>query len=155
VDSQTVRCTPQAGERSVDAGKNTNGRKRHVLVDTLGLMLLVLVTVGSVQDRDGGRMLLERARVRFPRLTHLWVDGAYRGGLVQWVGEVCGWPLEIIKRNTDLKGFVEQPRRWVTFAGVIHPLSSAVRDFEGRSQTTKFWMYLASIQLLLRRLDPS
>ena len=68
----------------MDAGKKTNGRKRHVLVDTLGLLLLVLVTVGNVQDRDGGRVLLERTRVRFPRLTHLWADGAYSGALVRW-----------------------------------------------------------------------
>jgi len=169
VDSQTVRCTPQAGERGVDAGKNTNGRKRHVLVDTLGLLLLVLVTVGSVQDRDGGKMLFERARVRFPRLTHLWADGAYRGELVRWAREVCCWTLEIIKRNTDLKGFVVQPRRWVRTGPGGAALSKTVerslawftrcrrlvRDFEGRSQTTESWAYLASIQLLLRRLDPS
>ena len=157
VDSQTVRCTPQAGERGVDAGKKTNGRKRHVLVDTLGLLLLILVTVGSVQDRDGGRILLERAKVRFPRLNHLWADGAYSGVLVRWAREVCHWTLEIVKRNTDLKGFVVQPRRWVVERSLawFTRCRRLVRDFEGRPQTTESWMYLASIQLLLRRLDPS
>jgi len=103
------------------------------------------------------------------------------GGLVQWVGDVCRWTLEIIKRNTDFKGFVVQPRRWVRTGpeGAARPgrcrfrqdavLSKTVerslagftrcrrlvRDFEGRSQTTESWVYLASIQLLLRRLDPS
>lgn len=157
LDAQTLRTTPQGGIRGVDAGKQTNGRKRHILVDSLGLLLLVMVTAASLQDRDGGRLLLNKARLRFPRLELIWADGGYAGQLVLWAAEVCGWVVEIVKRSDNSKGFVVLPRRWVverTLAWFTRCRRLA-RDFETLPEVIEAWFYLASIHLLLRRFDPS
>lgn len=156
IDAQTVRCTPQGGPRGVDAGKKINGRKRHVLVDTLGLLLVVLVTTGAIQDRTGGIFVLGYARRRFARLRHVWADGGYAGQLVQWAKTTFNWVVEIVKRSDPQKGFVILPRRWVVERSLAWLTRSRrlVRDYEGRPRTTESWCYLANIRLMLRRLDP-
>ena len=88
LDSQSVKSTAVPGERGYDAGKQVKGRKRHVLVDTLGLLLVVLVTPASVQDRDGARLLFGRLTGACKKLRCIWVDGGYRGGLLDWVAMV-------------------------------------------------------------------
>jgi putative transposase len=113
IDAQTVRTTPQGGIRGVDGGKKTNGKKRHILVDTTGLLLLILVTAANVQDRDGAKLVFEKARVRFPRLKKVWADGGYAGQLLGWVLETCRFILEIVKRSDTQKGFVVLPRRFI------------------------------------------
>lgn len=156
LDAQTVRCTPQAGLRGVDAGKKTNGRKRHVLVDTIGLLLVVLVTSGNIQDRDGGKLVLGHAKTRFPRLQFVWADGGYAGKLVVWALSALHWTLEIVKRNDDVKGFKVLPRRWVVERSLAWLTRSRrlSRDYEGTIHTTAAWCYLANIRLMLRRLEP-
>ena len=156
IDAQTVRCTPQAGERGVDAGKSTNGRKRHIAVDTLGLLLMVIVTAASVQDRDGGKLLLQRLKLRFWSLRALWADGGYSGALVEWASTTLGWVLMVVKRPRGASGFVLLKRRWIverSFAWFTR-CRRLVRDYEGLSTTTEAWFYLANIRLMLRRLDP-
>jgi putative transposase len=113
IDSQSVKTTETPGVRGYDAGKKVNGRKRHLLVDTLGLVLMVVVHAANIQDRDGARLLLEKARGRFPRLRLIWADGGYTGKLVDWVKTLCLWVLEIVKRSDDVKGFQVLPHRWV------------------------------------------
>lgn len=156
IDAQTVRTTPQGGIRGYDGGKKTVGRKRHILVDTLGLLLLIVVTAADVQDRDGAKLVFEQARVRFPRLKLVWADGGYTGQLLEWVKSFCCFILEIVKRSDSMTGFVVLPRRWVverTFAWLTR-CRRLTRDFEGLPSTTESWAYLANIQLILRRLDP-
>lgn len=102
-----------AGERGYDAGKKVKGRKRHILVDTLGLLLIVVVHAASIKDRDGAKLVLEQVPGRFPRLARIWADGGYAGQLVSWVKECCRCVLEIVKRSDKRKGFVVLPRRWV------------------------------------------
>ena len=146
------------GPRGYDAAKNVPGRKRHILVDTNGLLLAALVHPGSVQDRDGARLLLFGlpAMPSCHRLGLIWADGAYAGELVQWVQQQCGWELRIVSRAPDQKGFCALPRRWVverTFAwlGRNRRLS---KDYEGVVQTGECLIYLAMIRLMLRRLRP-
>lgn len=155
IDAQTVRCSPQAGPRGVDAGKKTNGRKRHVLVDTMGLLLVVLVTVGSVQDRDGGQTVLTYARRRYGRLRLVWADRGYAGKLVEWVKAVLGWTLDIVKREEGQRGFVVLKRRWVVERSLAWTprCRRLTRDYEGLPATTEAWFYLANIRLMLRRLE--
>lgn len=128
-----------------------------MLVDTLGLLLLVLVTSGAVQDRDGAKLVFERARLRFPRVKLVWADGGYAGQLVEWTRKVCCWVLEIVKRSDDVNGFVVLPRRWVVERSLawLTRCRRLVRDFEGLPEVTESWVYLTSIQLMLRRLEPS
>ena len=99
------------GERGYDAGKKIKGRKRHLLVDTLGLIIAVVVTVASVQDRDGGKLVFSSVQGQ-PRLEKVWADGGYRGEFLTWTKENCAWELEIVSRTPDQKGFVVLPKRW-------------------------------------------
>jgi len=113
IDSQSVKVSAVKGERGYDAGNQINGRKRHMIVDTIGLVLAVVVTAANVQDRDGAKLLFERIRARFPRLKLIWADGGYRGKLVDWVKTKFNWLLKIVKRPDDAVGFQVLPRRWV------------------------------------------
>lgn len=115
IDSQSVRAaeTVSRESRGYDAGKRVAGRKRHVIVDTIGLLLVVMVTSASVQDRDGARPALLHLRDLFESIRLVWADGGYAGKLVDWAGEKLQLTLEIVKRSDDMQGFVVLPRRWV------------------------------------------
>ena len=89
------------------------GRKRHILVDTLGLIHGLKVHTGDIQDRDGAKLVLEPLIGKLPRFKRLWGDGGYAGQLVSWVREQTNWELEIVKRSDDMRGFVLLPKRWV------------------------------------------
>lgn len=154
LDSQSVKTTETKGERGYDAGKKVNGRKRHILVDTTGLLLTVVVHIASVQDRDGAMIVLQKAKQSFWRLQLIWADGGYAGKLVNWAKESCQWILEIVKRNDDVKGFHVLPRRWVverTFAwiGRYRRLS---KDYESLTQTSETMIYAAMVNIMIRRL---
>ena len=90
-----------------------SGRKRHIVVDTLGLLLAVVVHPADVQDRDGARLVLARLLGRFPRLQLIWADGAYGGKLVKWAKTMGGWTLELVRRPAQQRTFQVLPRRWV------------------------------------------
>ncbi len=115
VDSQSVKAadTVGAASRGFDGGKKINGRKRHIAVDTLGLLLAVVVTAASVQDRDGACPLLAVLRERFSTITLVWADGGYAGRLVTWAAGVLRLRVTVVKRSDDTRGFVVVPRRWV------------------------------------------
>jgi putative transposase len=117
VNSKSVKTTDRGGaEREFDAGKRTAGRKRHILVDTHGLLLLVIVHSAGVQDRDGARRVLEPLAQRFTRLRKIWADGIYTGDLAEWVRNLRARnriDFEMVKRTDKMKDFKVLPRRWV------------------------------------------
>src|SRR3954471_6960787 len=115
IDSQSVKTTEESAHPSgYDAHKNLKGRKRHLLVDTLGLPLSVYVTSADVQDRDGARCLLAGLKPFVPRLKKIWADGAYTGEkLARWCEEQGRWDLEIVERNREAKGFEVSSKRWL------------------------------------------
>ncbi len=120
--------------RGYDAGKKVKGRKRHILVDTMGLLLIV--HTANIQDRDGAKQVLEKVTGTLSRLNLIWADGGYTGQLVDWVKASCGWVLEIVKRNDDIKGFQVLPHRWVvewTF-GWLGRYRRLSKDYEGLTQ---------------------
>ena len=132
------------------------GRKRHLIVDTMGLLVAVVVHAANLQDRDGAKLVLQRLVGRCPRLRLIWADGGYAGQLVEWVQALGGWLLAIVKRPPE-GGFVVLPRRWVverTFAwlGRYRRLS---KDYEALPETSEAFIYIAMIRLLLRRLAPT
>jgi transposase len=115
IDSQTVKATRTSGTRGHDAGQKIKGIKRHILVDTLGLLLVVVVHAANIQDRDGAKLVFAKAKSMGPwlRREHVWADGGSAGKLIAWVSSLCQWVLEIVKRNDDVKGFKLLPKRWV------------------------------------------
>ena len=130
------------------------GRKRHIVVDTQGLLLAVAVHPADVQDRDGAKLVLTRLRGRFPGLRVIWADGAYAGKLVQWAREVGGWTLELVRRPARQHTFQVLLRRWVVertlaWLGRYRRLS---KDYEALPATTEAWVYAAMTGLILRRL---
>jgi transposase len=134
IDSQSVKAAETVGRstRGYDAGKKINGRKRHIAVDTLGLLLCVLVTAASVQDRDGARPLLDLLAACCHRIRLIWADGGYAGQLVDWTRHTRNVVLQIVKRPDDVTGFVVLPRRWVverTLAWITRH-RRCVRDYE-------------------------
>jgi transposase len=115
IDSQTVRASAHVPKDTsgYDGGKKTPGRKRHIVVDALGLLLAVMVTAADVQDRSAAQPLLERVRARFHRLVLVWADSGCTGMLVNWARDTLRLTLQIAKRSDDVSGFVVLPRRWV------------------------------------------
>ena len=133
------------------------GRKRHIVVDTLGLQLAVVVHAANIQDRDGAKLVLAKLVGRFPRLKLIWADGGYAGQLVEWSRTFGGWLLEIVKRPPDSHQFQVLPRRWVVertlaWLGRCRRLS---KDYEELPQTSEAWVQVAMIHLMLRRLRPT
>jgi len=155
IDSQTIKSTECSEQRGYDAGKKINGRKRHIVVDTMGLILMVMVLPANVQDRDGARLLLDAVLARFGGLKLIWADGGYAGQLVLWVKERWHRTLEIVKRSDDTKGFKVLPRRWVverTF-GWLGRYRRLSKDYERQSETGEAMVYMAMTRLMLRRLS--
>ena len=112
IDSQSVKTTEAAGPRGYDAGKKVNGRKRHLLVDTMGLLIAAIVHRADIQDRDGAPLLLATMRCAFPWLRHIFADAGYAGGkLQQALAKVGTWTIEIVRRSDTDKGFELVPRR--------------------------------------------
>jgi transposase len=157
IDSQSVKAADTVGaqSRGYDGGKRINGRKRHVVVDSLGLLLTVLVTAASVQDRDGACRLLAVLRERFSTITLVWADGGYAGRLVTWACQVLALTVTIVKRNDDTKGFVVLPRRWVverTFGWLLR-YRRLVRDYERRPEHHEAMVLWATVAIMTRKLD--
>ena len=154
IDSQSVKTTEQGGSRGYDAGKKVNGRKRHIIVDTIGLIIGVTVHSANIQDRDGAKMLLSKLTDNLPRLQLIWADGGYSGKLVEWVKEKCKWILEIVKRPEDMSGFQVLPRRWVverTF-GWLGRHRRLSKDYERQTDTSEAVIRIAMIAMMVRRL---
>lgn len=159
LDSQSVETATMIHlDVGYDAGKQVKGRKRHLLVDTLGLLIVVVVTAASLPEREGAKLLftkLERSRERFHRLIKIWVDGGYRGeGFMRWVMDLYGWILETVLRSETAKGFQVLPRRWVverTF-GWFNWCRRLSKDYEVLPATSETMIRVAMIRIMLRRL---
>ncbi len=153
LDSQSVKTTGTRGERGYDAGKKVTGRKRHLLVDTLGLIIAVVVTVASVQDRDGAKLVFASAAGQ-QRLAKVWADGGYRGALVDWTRANCAWELEIVKRPSDQKGFAVLPRRWVVERtyGWFDRFRLLSKEYEATLESSTADIQITVSHLMLRRL---
>ena len=155
IDSQSVKTTESGGICGYDAGKKVKGRKRHIITDTVGFMLFVLVHAANIQDRDGAPDLIKAIRYRYPWLRHLFADGGYAGEKLR--NALLGhgkWTIDIVRRSDDASGFVVLPRRWVverTFAwrGRCRRLA---KDWEKSMESSTAWVQIASIRMLTRKI---
>ena len=154
VDSQSIRTAEGGEERGYDAGKKITGRKRHLAVDTLGLVWAVVVHGAYWQDHDGACFVFQKLKV-FGRLRVLFADSAYgRNDLPRWVQETFGWILQTVLRPVGAKGFVVLPKRWIverTFAWLARYRRHS-RDYERSTQSSETMIYLSMIALMSRRL---
>jgi transposase len=155
IDSQSVKTTEAAGPHGYDAGKKINGRKRHLLVDTMGLLIAAIVHRADIQDRDGAPPLLATMRSAFPWLRHVFADAAYAGGkLQQALAKLGTWTFEIVRRSDTAKGFEPLPRRWVVERTIawLNRNRRLAKDFEATIESAQAWLFIASVKLLSRRL---
>jgi len=132
------------------------GRKRHLVVDTLGLVLAVVVHAANVQDRDGAKLVLQKLVGRFPRLTLIWADGGYTGQLIDWTTKLANWTLEIVKRSDDRHSFQVLPKRWIVerTLGWLGRYRRLSKDYEELTASSEAMVHIAMIRLMLRRLQP-
>lgn len=155
IDSQSAKTTEAGGDRGYDAGKKIKGRKRHIVTDTVGNLLEVVVHAADIQDRDGAKLVLNKlTEATKARLQKIWADGGYRGQLIDWVRDHLEIILEIVSRDPDQHGFQILPRRWVverTFAwlGRYRRLS---KDYEKCTKSSEGVIYIASIHTMIKRL---
>ncbi|MGO9720212.1 MAG: IS5 family transposase [Methylocella sp.] len=160
VDSQSVKSAEKGGPcidpHGFDAGKLIKGKKRHVLVDTLGLLLHALVTSADVQDRDGGLMVLSTMFGQFPFLKKLFADSAYAGPVFHdgLTSIMPGLVTEIIRRSDRAKGFVVLPKRWIVERTIswLGRCRRLAKDWENLNHNALAFLRLASIRLMLRKL---
>lgn len=170
IESQSVKTTLVGGPRGYDGGKNINGRKRHLLVDTQGLIIRAVVHPANIADRDGATLLLAPWQGQLPHVRHMWADSAYSGKIRAWIQATLGCTVEIVKHwwtgvrwvwvgpgqepPTIPSGFHVLPRRWVverTFAGLLM-FRRLSKDYEELPATSEALIYLAMSRLMVTRL---
>jgi len=160
IDSQSVKTPDQAGERGYDAGKKIKGRKRHVAVDVTGLLLAVMITKASTQDRDAAKTLIGHLVNLYGRLQIIWADGGYLGALVRWVKQLRPYgklKLEIVRRCDQVKGFQLLPKRWIverTFGWFVKS-RRLCRDYEVRLDHSEAMLRICMIRIMVKRLANS
>jgi putative transposase len=127
-----------------------------LIVDTLGLLLVVVVHAANIQDRDGAKLAIRKLRGVFPRLKLIWADGGYAGKLVEWTKQFGGWVLEIVKRSDGVAGFVVLPRRWVVerTLGWLGRHRRMSKDYEMLPASSEAMVYIVMINVMLHRLAP-
>ena len=155
IDSQSVKTTESGGVRGFDAGKKVKGRKRHIITDTVGLLVGLVVHSAHIQDRDGAPRLLKSIQSAYPWLRHLFADGGYAGPKLKGALDKIGrWTLEIVKRSDTTLGFEVLPRRWVverTFAW-LGRCRRLAKDWETTIASAEAWVLIAHIRVVTRRL---
>ncbi|MGW0999269.1 IS5 family transposase [Streptomyces sp. NPDC002523] len=159
IDSQSVKADAVVGadRRGFDGGTNINGRKRHVVVDTLGLLLGVMVTAADVGDRTAAQVLLHQVADAHHRLALVRADGGYTGSLVEHCLAPFTLVLAIVKRSDEQKGFVVLPKRWIVERLFAHLMRSRrlARDFERRTTSAEAMIYWSMTLFMTRRLARS
>ena len=127
-----------------------------MIVDTLGLVLMVVVHAASIQDRDGAKLVMAKIVGLFPRLKLIWADGGYAGQLIEWTKQLAGWVLEIVKRSDDVKGFKVLPKRWIVerTLGWLGRYRRLSKDYEAQTQSSEAMVHLSMVNLMLHRLCP-
>jgi putative transposase len=154
MDSQSVKTSCITQQKGYDAGKKVTGRKRHILTDTLGFILAIVIHSADIQDRDGARLVLKEMQYRYPLLKKIVADGGYKGALIEWTLSVFGWTLEIVSKVVGPSTFSVIPKRWVverTF-GWFNFNRRLAKDYEGFNECSVAFVQIAMIRIMLNRI---
>lgn len=154
LDSQSVKVSSMTKEKGIDGNKKINGRKRHILTDTLGLVMSLVVHNANINDRQAGKQVLEKAKHKFARLTKVLADQGYTGDFLDWVSIKCNWVLEIVHKVVGEGGFQVLPKRWIverTF-GWFNFQRRLAKDYETLIPCSEAMVQMAMIRLMLNKL---
>ncbi len=154
IDSQSVKTVSHGEERGFDSGKQVKGRKRHVMVDMLGLLLIVIVTAASAQDSDTGQEMLIDVKRKTRRLVKVYADQGYKPWLVDWIAKFQKFVLELVIKPADQQGFVVHPHRWKVerFFAWLNNYRRLSKDYERTTASSTGMIHLVSIQLMTKNL---
>ena len=155
IDSQSVKTANGGEETGRDQHKNVNGRKRNVMVDMLGLLIVVIVTSATMQDSDGGQELMIDAKGKTSRLQKVYADQGYKAWLVDWIVRWQTFVLELVVKPPDQQGFQVHPKRWKVeqFFGLLTTYRRLSKDYERTTKSSQGMIYLASIRMMMRKLS--
>jgi putative transposase len=153
IDSQSVKTSCITTEKGYDAGKKVSGRKRHIVTDTMGFVLAIVIHSADIQDRVGARLVLKELRYKYPLMKKILADGGYTGTLVEWTLSVCGWTLEVVSKVVGISTFSVIPKRWVverTF-GWFNFNRRLAKDYEVIDECSVAFVHLVMIRIMLNR----
>ena len=153
IDSQSVNTSSMTFEKGYDGGKKIQGCKRHIVTDTLGLLMSVVVHSADIQDREGAKLVIEQLRYDYPRLKKILADGGYTGQLIEWVLKGFGWTFEIVHKVVGITGFNVFPKRWVverTFGWFSFNRRLAM-DYQVNMECSAAFIHMTMIRIMLNR----
>ena len=154
IDSQSVKTSSMTQEKGYDGGKKVQGRKRHIVTDTMGFILSIVIHSADLQDREGAKEVLQALRFRFPRLKKILADGGYTGELPLWLLQLTGWTLEIVSKVVGIGGFNVIPKRWIverTF-GWFNFYRRLAKDYELNIECSTAFVHLTMCRIMLKRI---
>jgi putative transposase len=155
IDSRSVKTSRSGCTcKGVDGGKKVKGRKQHIITDTMGLLLVVIVHAANIHDSQAAYDVINKLRGRFSRMIKIFADGGYRGELIEKIQKSFGWILDIVLRSDHNKSFIVLPKRWVverTFAW-FESYRRLSKDYEYHTDTSETMIQLAMIRLMLNRI---
>ena len=155
IDSQSVKAACISKEKGIDGNKKINGRKRHIITDTMGLVLCVVVHAANISDRSGAKTVLEKTRMKFDGIVKILADQGYTGELSEWTKKQCNWLLEIVAKATGVSGFNVLPQRWIverTF-GWFNFQRRLAKDYEVLIPCSEAMIHLAMTRIMLNKLS--
>ena len=153
IDSQTVKTSSMTREKGYDGGKKIQGRKRHIVTDTMGFILAIFVHSADIQDRECAKTVIEKLRFKYPRLKKILADGGYTGELAIWVMKLTGWAFEIVSKVAGIGGFNVIPKRWIverTF-GWFNFNRRLAKDYELNTDCSIAFVHLTMCRIMLNR----